>query len=62
MPCAQAMAALRAPSPQAVTEPTGNQERTTLMIFSTSGGSAKGEQDQHWPLGLPLSRDTLWCL
>ena len=48
MPCAQAMAALRAPLPQAVMEPTGDQERTILMTSSTSGGSAKGEQAQHW--------------
>ena len=62
MPCAQAMAALRAPLPQAVMEPTGDQERTTLTTSSTSGGSAKGEQTQHWPLGLPSSAGTLGCL
>ena len=62
MPCARAMAALRAHLPQAVMDPTGDQERTILMTFSTSGGSAKGEQTQHWPLGLPSSIGTLRCL
>ena len=61
-PCARAMAALRAPRPQAVVEPTGDRARTTLMTFSTSGGSAKGEQTQHRPLRLPSSIGGLRCL
>ena len=40
----EAMAGLRAPRPlQARMRPTGGPARTTLMTFSITGGSARGE-------------------